>query len=107
MGKMQRNKGRRAQTEAGHLLKDRDWEIVETSSGQKVEDFLATDMAIMYSVEVKSHKIMNIGEWRKQAISQAEKRKLPWMIMAKIPLSHSWLILRKNEIPVVWHQKTH
>ena len=101
MGKSQRDKGRKAQTQAVNMLKDRDWQVIQTTPGIKNEDVVATDLGgCQWSVEVKNHKIIDICRFRKQAIEQANKRKLPWMLMMKIP--SGWLIMRKNEMPVVW-----
>ena len=101
MGKSQRNKGRRGQTEAVNMLKDRDWQVIQTTSGIMNEDVVATDPGgCQWSVEVKNHKIIDIYRFRRQAIEQANKRKLPWMLMLKIP--GGWLIMRKNETPIVW-----
>ena len=103
MSKMQRNKGRRGQTAAANLLKDRDWEIIETSAGMKVEDIVATDpQGKRWSIEVKNHKHIKVEEFRKQAIEQAKKRNIDWMLMVKIACTSSWLIWKKNEKPVVW-----
>ena len=43
MSKAQRDKGRRGQTAAEALLKDRDWTVDPITSGIKREDIIATD----------------------------------------------------------------
>ena len=106
MGKSQRTKGRRGKTAAAHLLKDRDWNIIETSAGMKVEDIVATDQqGKSWSIEVKNHKIIKIEEFRKQAIEQAKARGIDWMLMIKIACTSSWLIWQKGKRPVVWGEK--
>lgn len=106
MGKMSRSKGRKGQTEAAKVLVSRDWSIIETSSGQSVEDIVAAHPSgKTYSVEVKNHKAIQPEAWRKQAGENARKRKLPWMIMARIPMyASAWLILRQDEHPTVWNE---
>jgi len=98
MGKMQRNKGRRGQTEAFNLLRDRDWNVVETTSGQEVEDAVAIDPnGQAWSVEVKNTVAIQIRLFLAQARRQAKERKLPWMLMAKIDGGFGWLVLRQGE----------
>lgn len=104
MSKASRNKGRAGQLAARHLLQDRDWECHELNSGTSVADFVATDQdGKSWSVEVKNAVLMNIRAWRKQAVAQSGR--LPWMLVAKIDGTQSWLVLRQAERPVVWHGK--
>lgn len=106
MGKMSRDKGRRGQTEAAHLLKDRDWSIIETSSGKKCEDIVAeSPEGKRYSVEVKKHRVLNLGAFLTQAREQAAARKLDWMLIAHLSGTSSWLIMRKGEAPTIWTRK--
>lgn len=105
MSKASRDKGRRGQTMAQNLLKDRDWIVVPVTAGVKCEDIVATDpMHRQWSVEVKN--CLNITQAHmKQAMEQAKARRLPWMLMSKIAGTSSWLIQRQGMVPVVWHEK--
>lgn len=105
MGRSQRNKGRRGESTAKQLLTDRDYEILaDTSSGLSTDDLvvMAPDGKI-WSVECKNTKLMDIPKFRSQAIRNAKKR--AWMLLLKIDQTTSWLVLRKAEKPVVWHEK--
>jgi len=85
-GKAPRAKGRRAESEAAHLLQERDWEIVELGPGRKTEDVIATDPSgALCSVEVKNHLTWNLQAWRRQAKDQARRRKALWLLMARVP----------------------
>ena len=98
-----RNKGRRGQTEAINLLRERDWSVAELNAGTSVEDFIAIDpYGVAHSAEVKNCAAISEGH-RKQAMKQAEGRKLPWMLLSKITGTGSWLVQRKGQRPVVWH----
>jgi len=104
MSKMQRQKGRRGQLEARHLLTERDWQVHELNAGTSVADFVAiSPTGTTYSVEVKNAVSMNIRAWRRQAVAQAGK--LPWMLLCKIDGTASWLVLRKGERAVIWNKK--
>ncbi len=106
MSKASRSKGRRGQTEAANLLRSRDWCVVETAAGMSQEDFIAVDdSGQSWSVEVKNTVAITAAH-RKQAMEQAEKRRLPWMLVSKIAGTSSWLVQRKGERPVVWHNST-
>lgn len=105
MSKAQRDKGSRGQTAAKHLLLDRDWTVISTTAGIKTEDIVATDPSgKTWSVEVKN--CVNITQAHKlQAMEQAAKRKLPWLLMNKIAGSTGWLIQRQGGYPVIWYEK--
>ena len=86
MGKMQRTKGRRAQTEFKRMLTERDWGVIEPAGGMAVEDVIATSpQGVTYSVEVKHHEAIRLADFIKQAKEQAKKRKLPWMLAVRLP----------------------
>lgn len=106
MGKASRDKGRRGQQEAQAILKDRDWVIAETNSGNATEDFIGFDPLLgqAWAIEVKNTVSITTAH-RQQAIDQAAKRKLPWMLMSKIAGTSSWLIQRKGQKPTVWSMK--
>lgn len=103
---MQRTKGRRAQCEFAKLLTSRDWEIVETSCGHKVEDIVAHDpQGNRWSIEVKHHKLIDLCAFMQQARMQAAIRKIPWMLAVRLPRYPAWwLILRQDVNPTVWHE---
>lgn len=105
-GLKSRRKGRAGQTTFAAMLRDRDWGIIETSAGQKVEDIVATcPDGTTYSVEVKKRRVIDMLAFRTQAMTQAAARKLPWMVAAHVEGSSSWLVWRKGEPPVVWSEK--
>jgi hypothetical protein len=103
MSKAQRDKGRRGQLEARHMLQSRDWSVAELNGGTSAEDFVACDMAEgkTYSVEVKNTVAITVAH-RKQAQAQGKTRRLPWMLLSKIAGTSSWLVQREAEKPVVW-----
>ncbi len=104
MSKAQRDKGRRGQAEFGNLIRSRDWDVVDTSSGMACEDMLAKDPAGRYwSCEVKNTVAITTAH-RAQAMKQADKRKLPRLLASKIAGTSAWLIQRKGEKPVVWSE---
>jgi len=106
MSKSQRTKGRLGQSTFAHLLRDRDWQVIETSSGMKVEDIIAESPdGQRWSVEVKNCKSIDIPRYKKQAMEQALRRKLSWMLACRIHGSASWIVWRKGEQPVIWTGK--
>ena len=42
---------------------------------------------------------------RYQAIRQAWRKRLPWMLMSKISGTSEWLIQRRGESSAVWREK--
>ena len=97
-----RNKGRRGQQEAHNLLTGRDWTVAELNAGTAAEDFIAVDPSgRSWAVEVKNTVSITVAH-RRQAMAQAEKRRLPWMLMSHIGGTAQWLIQRKGERAVVW-----
>lgn len=133
MGKSARSKGSRGQTTAANLLRDRDWEVEVLTCGLMHEDLIAYYMPSIspgidgrsfvmegreetiecspaqifwqrYSVEVKNCKSITTAQ-RTQAMEQAAKRKLPWMLMSKIAGTSCWLVQRKGMEPVIWKEK--
>lgn len=108
MGKSQRSKGKRGERKARELLADKDWVIIaNTADGDECEDIIAQcPSGKFHSIEVKNRKIIHMPEFKQQASRNAKKKKLPWMIMAKIETSSSWLIWKQGEPPRVWHEKS-
>lgn len=105
MSKASRDKGRRGQTAAEALLQDNDWSTIPVSAGVHAEDLVAVDpYGITWSVEVKNTVAITVAH-RKQAMDQAARRKLPWMLMSKIHGTRFWLVQRKDMNPVVWFEK--
>jgi Holliday junction resolvase-like predicted endonuclease len=102
-----RSKGKRGERKAGELLVDNDYNVLaNTGDGVECEDFIVQcPSSNIYSVEVKNRKVIDITAFKKQASTNAKKKKLLWLIMAKIEGSSSWLIWRQNERPIVWHEK--
>lgn len=104
-GKAVRDKGRRGEREAKRVLQDRDYTILaDTTAGLATGDLLVEDSeGNIYDVEVKNRRILNlplfVGQARKNAKHKA------WMVMCKLDGTCSWLVLRKNHVPTVWHGK--
>lgn len=104
MSKASRDKGRRGQTMAEKVLRDRDWNTDPLTAGVKREDIIATDPdGDIWSVEVKNCYDIKLAH-KGQAQEQAKQRGYKWMLMSKIPFTSSWLIQRQGHRPVVWHQ---
>ena len=105
MSAASRNKGRRGQLDARNLLTSRDWSVAELNSGTSAEDFWACDLTAgkTYSCEVKNTVSITTAH-RKQAMTQAAKSKLPWLLMSKIAGTSSWLVQRQGHDPVVWSE---
>jgi hypothetical protein len=105
MGKLSRTKGRQGQTEFSNMLKDRDYNVVDTSAGMTVEDCLAIDVdGIMWACEVKKTALITPAHL-KQAMDQAKARKARWMLANHLAGTSSWLVRRQGMLPVVWHKK--
>lgn len=106
MTRANRDKGRRAECEAGKVLMERDWQIIKTSSGLKTEDIIATSPeGVTHSVEVKNHKEIRIPYFLAQAKEQAKKRKMPYLLMIRIPATGNgpeWLVMRAGQKSVIW-----
>ena len=102
-----RSKGKRGEKAARDLLGDYDWQVLaNTADGVECEDIIAMcPSGVCYSIEVKNRKLIDIASFKKQAVKNATKKKLPWMIMAKIEGSKSWLIWQRSDSPKIWHEK--
>ena len=107
MGSKSRNKGKRGERAARDLLGDNDWNILaNTADGDECEDIIAIYPSDkLYSIEVKNRKVIDMPSFKKQASTNAKKKKLSWMVMAKIEGSSSWLIWKQGEKPIVWSEK--
>ena len=105
MSASQRSKGRKGQSEAMALLTSRDWDCGDLSAGLSTEDILAIDPEKgIWSVEVKNQIAINVRAFRKQAVSNASKRRNgKWMVLCRIDgYSGAWLVLRQGMSPCVW-----
>jgi len=104
MGKASRDKGARGQSMFANMLRSRDWTVDPITSGVKREDLLAVDpWGQQWAVEVKN--CLDITQaHRRQAIEQARKRKLPWLLASKISGASAWLVQRRGKPPVLWHE---
>lgn len=106
-GKTTRNKGKIGERTAKALLVDHDYSIIaDTTAGLSTGDLVvkAPD-GIVYDVEVKNRRIINVPMFLGQARKNAGRSKLAWMVMCKIETTSSWLVLRKGEKPTTWHEK--
>lgn len=107
MSKAQRDKGRRGQTAAENMLRERNWQTDPISAGIKREDIIAVDpQGKQWSVEVKNCANIMLSH-RLQAMEQAKKRGLPWMLMSKIHGTRCWVIQRQGCNPIVWTELNH
>ena len=101
-GKASRSKGRRGQQQAQRLFADRDWIVHELNAGTSVADFLVGDPdGRIWLVEVKNTAAITTAH-RKQAMDQAARKKLPWLLISHLAGTSSWLVQRQGERPVVW-----
>jgi sugar lactone lactonase YvrE len=104
-GRATRSKGRRGQTEALNLLRERDWTVADLTAGVDSEDGIACDNdGNWWSVEIKNCAAITQAH-RKQAMEQAKRRRLPWLLMNKIAGTSSWLIQRQGKAPSIWHKR--
>ena len=102
-GRRSRSKGRRGQTAAMNILRDRDWIVADLSAGVSCEDGLATcPDGHLWAVEVKNTTAITVAH-RRQAIEQAKRRGARWMLMSKIHGTRCWLVQRQGFLPEVWH----
>jgi hypothetical protein len=103
-GKAARSKGRRGQQAAQRLFADRDWVVHELNAGTAVADFLAGDPnGKIWLVEVKNTTSITAAH-RKQAMDQAARKRMAWLLISHIAGTSSWLVQRQGEDPVVWKE---
>ena len=104
MSRMQRDKGRRAETAFKTELGNRDWSVIDISAGVNDADLVATDpTGKTWLAEVKDHKLLNPAKWREQAREQARKRRMPWLLAYHIPgYGGLWVVERQGARPVIW-----
>ena len=103
-GASSRRKGAKGQSAAADMLRSRDWVVDQIACGIAASDLIGTDAdGKTWAVEVKNCATI-LPSHRKQAIEQGDKRRLPWMLMNKIAGTSSWLVQRKGERAVVWHE---
>lgn len=101
MSASQRNKGARGQSEAAKLLVAMGWTVDPITSGIRREDMIATDPdGIKWSVEVKNCASI-IPAHKRQAMAQAAARKMPWLLMHKLPGTRSWLVQGRGLDPTI------
>jgi hypothetical protein len=104
-GRASRSKGARGQSEFKAMLLDRDWTCDSITAGIAAADLIATDPnGRTWCVEVKNCAGISPSH-KRQAIDQANKRRLPWMLASKIADSACWLVQRQGAVPVVWLKK--
>jgi len=104
MGVTSRRKGAKGQCIAADMLRSRDWAVDQITSGIAASDLIGTDPdGITWAIEVKNCASI-LPAHKKQAMAQADKRRLPWMLMSKVAGTSSWLIQRKGARAVVWHE---
>ena len=105
MGKLSRTKGRKGQTEFSNMLRDRDFNVVDTTAGKENEDCLAiAPDGTIWAVEIKKTAMITPAHL-KQAMNQAKERKAKWMLANHIAGTSSWLVRRQGMLPTVWHMQ--
>ena len=106
-GSRARSKGRNGERTAKRLLVDHDYTIIaDTTAGLSTGDLVVQSPdGTIYDVEVKIRRVINVPLFLDQSRKNAGKSKLAWMVMCKIETTSSWLVLRKGEKPVTWHEK--
>lgn len=104
-GRASRSKGARGQSEFKAMLLDRDWTCDSITAGIAAADMIATDPnGRTWCVEIKNCAGISPAH-KRQAMDQANKRRLPWMLASKIADSACWLVQRQGAVPVVWLKK--
>lgn len=104
-GRASRSKGARGQSEFKALLLDRDWTCDQITAGIAAADLIATDPdGRTWCVEIKNCAGISPAH-KRQAMTQAAARRLPWLLASKIADSSSWLVQRQGAVPIVWHMK--
>lgn len=105
MGKLSRTKGRQGQSCFSNMLRDRDYNVIDTSVGMSVEDCVAiAPDGTLWACEIKK-TVMIVPAHLKQAMEQAKNRKVRWLLANHISGTSSWLVRRQGMKPVVWHEK--
>ena len=104
-GARSRSKGRRAEGIVALMLAERDYTVVDSTSGKAGPDFLATRGGIAWSFEVKDQKLLDPCRWREQARSQ-QLRGTRWALAYHLPGSSSWVVEMQGLAPRVWHQRS-
>lgn len=101
-GKAARSKGRRGETAVKQMLTGRDWVVHDLSAGLASADLLASDVdGKTWAVEVKTTTTITTVH-RSQAMEQAKKARLPWMLASSIAGTGCWLVQRQGHKPAVW-----
>jgi hypothetical protein len=104
-GKSSRNKGRAGQRAAQRLFAERDWIVHELNAGTAVADFLVADPdARVWLAEIKNTQVISLAH-RRQAIQQAAKKRLPWLLLSHLSGTRFWLLQRQGLDPVLWSEK--
>lgn len=100
-GASSRARGKRGESAARDLLRERDFDTDDLTDGAAVADFTAIDRnGVAWSVEAKNCKSIDVPRFVAQAKRQAGRKR--WMVLAHIEGSSSWLCLRQGEKPTVW-----
>lgn len=105
MTAMQRRKGRKVQSEGLALLLHHDWEIIETSAGQNVEDACCIDpQGDWWSVEVKGDQAASVRSLWAQTENQAKQRGDKWtpLLLWRIDRGGWWAVVSIDTIGEQW-----
>lgn len=106
MSAASRRKGKRGEADAERLLAERDWKVQRGRPGVPGPDLLAADpLGKLWAVEVKHARVWHWPRWTAQARDQARAHRLPWALLAKIPGTRTWLLLRQGKPPVLWNER--
>jgi len=104
MGRSERNKGKRGQSEALDVLTERGYAIAELSAGRACEDLYGMDPhGNAVAIEVKNTAATRWAATRTQARDQARRRGCSWLVMHRVPgHPYTFVVEGADMRPVVW-----
>ena len=101
-GSRSRRKGRAGEAAFKRVLVERDWDVVDTSSGIAECDLVGIKDGIVTAWEVKNARNLLIDAWLGQARVQA-KGKRRWGLAMRLPgFPRYWLVLAQGREPQIW-----
>ena len=103
-GRASRSKGKRGEAAARLLLQERDFEVHDLTDGASCADFVAMRAGKTYMVEVKNTASIDVPRFVSQARSNCGRHGR-WMLFAHLHGTSSWLVMRGDAPPTVWHAK--
>lgn len=102
-GRTSRDRGKRGENEAEAVLIERGYEVLDTTDGKAICDFVATRHRKRYAVEVKHQKGINLEKFTAQAREQGKALRMPWLLMIRLPgHPYQFLVVASDIPPTVW-----